>query len=165
MMMKEFGLVKTAQLVTCQQIEAEHVLQSQPVTVLDNTQDFPPTAMLAKYAQLDGKLTPTEMDASDQDWNVDVLRSSTINKTFGLAKTAQLVTCQQIEAEHVLQSQPVTVLHNTQALLLIATLAIVAQQVQDGSLMLVEMDVTDQERHVDAYQDSMNSHGNARDAQ
>jgi len=69
-----------------------------------------------------------EMDVSDQDWNVDVPRSSMTTKAFGLAKTAQLVTCQLTEVEPVLQSQPVMELDNTQELLVTAILVKHAQQ-------------------------------------
>ena len=84
-------------------------------------------------------------------------------KVSGLVKIAQLVTCQLTEAELVPQFLPVVESTNIQALLLTVMHAIVVQPVQDGELMLVEMDVTDQERNVDAYRSSMNCHGNVRD--
>jgi len=69
-----------------------------------------------------------EMDALDQDCHVDALRDSMTNRTFGLAKTAQLVHTLQIEVSPANQFQPVTVLDNTQDLLPTAMLAKYAQQ-------------------------------------
>jgi hypothetical protein len=166
MMTQMFGLVKTALLDTTQQTMDIPVSNNHHVTPTTLTQDMLVTVMNANNALKDGWSMTKETDATDQDSHVDVPKDSMMTITFGHVNNVHLDTTNQIQIQpNVLQSHHAQIIILTQETLVTAMHAITAQMDQDGSLILTETDVTDQDLHVDVLHHLTQILGNVNTAQ
>lgn len=104
------------------------------------------------------------MVAIEKDSNADVPRDSMMMRDTGDVKTAQLEHTHQTLEKPVSHNQDVTDQDNTQEALVTAGPVVNAQMNQDGLLTYQELDVTDQKESAAAYLNSIESHGNVKDA-